>query len=442
MSIKESINNDQLNEAHKSLYDELDFSCQYSDNLPAILKQLNISVAFTSYQAGRLMLLRSDGKTLDVNFKSFTRPMGLSATEQGLTLGIFTQVMHFQREDGLLEKIKQPLKKIEDDVTAPRIKPKETEIEKIENSASEETKEIENNILEKDSKLEDVKKQKDYDESLYAPVDERVDACFITRASHYTGMINVHDIGWGDEGLWAVNSSFSCLCTIEPDFSFVPHWKPHFISELVPEDRCHLNGMTLRDGKPAYVTTFSTFNESAMWRKSKEFNGTLMDVATNKILVDGLAMPHSPRWYRDKVYFCNSGEGQVCTYDPATGDVETIVEVPGFTRGIAFYGQFMLLGLSRVRASDVTRPAPLAKKYEHTFSGVWLINLDDHSIVGNVSFTGNVDQIYDVAVLADCSFPEVIEPTHPRMRNHFCYPPLSSSTAELAHEDHLYVRYI
>ena len=412
MTIKESVDEQQLKQTHQALYNELDFNCQYSSNLPAIFKQLNISVAFTSYQAGRLMLLRSDGEKLDVNFKSFARPMGLSVTEQGLTLGIFTQVMQFQREDGLLAQIKKPLQKIEEDVTAPRIKPKE--LADVALPVSEVS----------DDKNEGLAKQKIYEESLYQPVDERVDACFITRASHYTGMINVHDIAWGDEGLWAVNSSFSCLCTLEPDYSFVPHWKPHFIDELKPEDRCHLNGMTLRDGKPAHVTTFSTFNEVGQWRKSKEFNGTLMDVASNEILVDGLAMPHSPRWYRDKVYFCNSGHGQVCSYDPQTKKVEVIVEVPGFTRGMAFYGQFLLVGLSKVRASDVTRPAPLAKKYAETFSGVWLINLADNSIVGSVSFTGNVDQIYDVAVLAGCSFPEIIEPTHPRMRNHFCYPPL------------------
>lgn len=413
MTIKQPVDEQQLKSVQPAATDELDFSCQYSDNLPAFFKQLNISVAFTSYQAGRLMLLRSDGKSLDVNFKSFSRPMGLAVTEQGLTLGIFTQIMQFQREDGLLDKIKQPLKKIEDDITAPRIKPKDELAEKEEPTVQ---------LNETDAQ----KKQKLYEESLYAPVDDRADACFITRASHYTGMINVHDIGWGEEGLWAVNSSFSCLCTIEPDYSFVPHWKPYFISELAAEDRCHLNGMTLRDGKPAYVTTFSTFNESAMWRKSKDFNGTLMDVDTNKILVDGLAMPHSPRWYRDKVYFCNSGEGQICSYDPNTKQMEIIAEVPGFTRGMSFYGPFMLVGLSKVRASDVTRPAPLAKKYPETFSGVWVINLDDNSIVGHVSFTGNVDQIYDVAVLPGCSFPEIIEPSHPRMRNHFCFPPLHS----------------
>ncbi len=84
----------------------------------------------------------------------------------------------------------------------------------------------------------------------------------------------------------------------------------------------------------------------------------------------------------------------------------------------------MFVGLSKVRQSDVTRPAPLAKKYAETLSGIWLINLQDQREMAHLKFTGNVDQIYDVAVLPDCSFPELIEPSHPRMRNHFCNPPL------------------
>ncbi len=415
----------------KSPYDELDFDCEYTDNIPAILKKLNISLAFTSYQAGRLMLVRSDGEALDINFKSFHRPMGLAATENGLTLGTFTEIINFQREDGLLEMIKQPLTKIENDVTAPRIKPKEidekadstdneVDAEKIE--APNEQFELTPEQLEKREQA--LQKQKEYQEKLYAPVDQRVDACFITRSAHYSGMINIHDIDWGDEGLWAVNSSFSCLCTLEPDYSFVPRWKPHFISELVAEDRCHLNGMTLKDGKPAYVTTFSKFDQVGMWRKGDKFDGTLMDVATNRILVDGLAMPHSPRWYKDSVYFCNSGYGLVCRYHPQTKQTETIAEVPGFTRGVDFYGPIMFVGLSKVREADVTRPAPLAQKHKKTYSGIWLFNLDDNTEIGHIKFTGNVDQIYDIAVIPDCSFPELIEPNHPRMRNHFCHPEL------------------
>ena len=398
-------------------YEELDFGCQYSANLPTVLKQLNIALAFTSYQAGRLMLVRSDGETLDVNFKSFPRPMGLVANEQGITLGIFTQVQQFARADGLVDSIKRPLQRIEDDITAPRIKPKDSVHETLA-SANDEIE------------TEQQRKAREYEESLYQPVDERVDACFIARSTHHTGMINIHDIAWGNAGLWAVNSSFSCLCTLDPDYSFVPQWKPHFISALVPEDRCHLNGMALRDGQPAYVTTFSQFNEKGMWRKGTEFNGTLMDVATNEILLDGLAMPHSPRWHQGKVYFCNSGHGQICRFDPESHRLDVLAEVPGFTRGMTCHGPLLFVGLSKVRDADVTRPAPLAQRYQETHSGIWLYDLTTGKEIGHIRFTGNVDQIYDVAVIPHCSFPELIEPTHPRMRNHFCHPPLSEFQCE------------
>lgn len=417
-----------------STRNELDFDCEYTENLPAILNKLNISLAFTSYQAGRLMLVRSDGEALDINFKSFPRPMGLAATEDGLTLGIFTQVINFQREDGLLETIKKPLEKIEKDITAPRIKPKESPKEASKDMAVSAQQEEEINPVNQDnieSKDSSDNEEKEIYEKQYLPVDERVDACFITRSAHYSGMINIHDVDWGDEGLWAVNSSFSCLCTLEPDYSFVPQWKPYFISDLVPEDRCHLNGMTLKDGKPAYVTTFSKYNEVGKWRSGDKFDGTLMDVEKNKILIDGLAMPHSPRWYKDRVYFCNSGYGKICDYHPVTEQLQTIAEVPGFTRGMDFYGPLMFVGLSKVREADVTRPAPLSKKYDQTYSGIWLFDLDDRDDdgqlkeVGHIKFTGNVDQIYDVAVIPDCSFPELIEPNHPRMRNHFCHPEIA-----------------
>jgi uncharacterized protein (TIGR03032 family) len=408
-------------------YATMDYSASYSSNFPALLKALNISLAFTSYQAGRLMLVRSDGEQLDINYKSFQRPMGLTVTKDSLTLGVFTQVIKFQREDGLLQKIKQPLQPIEDDITAPRIKPKEASenirVDEDKSEAAESAPSI--NAEQQEAIALQQQRWLDYEQAQMKPVDERVDSCFITRSAHYTGMINIHDIEWGAEGLWAVNSSFSCLCTLSPDASFIPRWKPYFISELVPEDRCHLNGMTLKDGKPAYVTTFSKFNEAGMWRKGNKFDGTLMDVERNHIVVDGLSMPHSPRYYRGKVYYCNSGLGHLCCYDPATGTNQVLAEVPGFTRGMDFYGPLLFVGLSKVRQSDVTSPAPLAQKYTETFSGIWVINLENNETVATLKFTGNVDQIYDVAVLPGCHFPELIEPSHPRMRNHFCFPPLA-----------------
>ena len=199
-----------------ALEGSMDFSASYTENLPAVLERLNISLAFTSYQAGRLMLVRSDGQQLDVNYKNFHRPMGLAVTPDSLTLGVFTQVIKFQREDGLLAQMKQPLPPITDDMTAPTIHVKDAEAP----AARAQPHEI----------AMTQQRWEAYQQELHQAVDGRVDGCFITRSAHYTGMINIHDIGWGAQGLWAVNSSFSCLCTLGPDASFVPRWKPHVIT--------------------------------------------------------------------------------------------------------------------------------------------------------------------------------------------------------------------
>ncbi|GAB2197371.1 hypothetical protein MAH3_15540 [Sessilibacter sp. MAH3] len=406
------------------IYRYLDFNCEYSSNIPQILKALNISLAFTSYQAGRLMLVRTDGERLDINYKSFSRPMGLCASPQGITLGVFSQVINFSRVDGLVAKLKEPLQPIEDDITAPRLN-KNSQEPNDELLSLNADLVIDRGELSEEERVvreKDLKDFNDYRQSLYEPADDRVDSCFITRSSHFTGMINLHDIEWGDEGLWVVNSSFSCLCTLDPDYSFVPRWKPFFISELVPEDRCHLNGMTLKDGKPAYVTTFSSYDELGKWRQEKTHNGTLMDVEKNEIILDQLVMPHSPRWYQDKVYFCHSGEGTLESFDPSTGKHNVVAELHGFTRGMDFYGPIAFVGSSKLREGTLLQYEGLEKKLGETHSGIWLVNLNDGSIIGHILFTGNVDQIYDVAVIANSNFPELLEPTHPRMRNHFCIP--------------------
>src|SRR5947209_15759758 len=57
-----------------------------------------------------------------------------------------------------------------------------------------------------------------------------------------------------EEELWFVNTRFSCLCTIDRAHSFVPRWRPPYITALAPEDRCHLNGLGLVNGEVRYVT--------------------------------------------------------------------------------------------------------------------------------------------------------------------------------------------
>ena len=61
--------------------------------------------------------------------------------------------------------------------------------------------------------------------------------------------------------------SFGCLATLSERASFQPLWRPPFLSGLVPEDRCHLNGLAMRDGQPAYVTAVAASDVADGWRK-------------------------------------------------------------------------------------------------------------------------------------------------------------------------------
>ena len=110
----------------------------------------------------------------------------------------------------------------------------------------------------------------------------RYDSLFLPRATYHTGDVNVHDVAFADDGLWFVNSTFSCLSALSKDFSFVPRWQPPFISEIVPEDRCNLNGLAVTDGKPKYVTALGASDVVGGWRENKASGGIVIDVASGR----------------------------------------------------------------------------------------------------------------------------------------------------------------
>jgi uncharacterized protein (TIGR03032 family) len=90
----------------------------------------------------------------------------------------------------------------------------------------------------------------------------RYDAALLPRSAHVTGNIHWHEMAYSGDTLWVVNTLFSCLATIEPESSFVPRWKPNFVSDCHrPGDRCHLNGMAMVDGQPHWVTAMAETDE-------------------------------------------------------------------------------------------------------------------------------------------------------------------------------------
>jgi uncharacterized protein (TIGR03032 family) len=237
-----------------------------------------------------------------------------------------------------------------------------------------------------------------------------------------TGDIQIHEMAWVGDELWFVNTSFSCLCTRSDGYSFRPRWRPPFITHLAPEDRCHLNGMAVVDGRVRYVTALGETNTRGGWRENKRNGGIVMDVTSNEIIARGLSMPHSPRWYNGQLWLLESGAGTIGTLDPSTGVYRAIAELPGYTRGLSFCGPLAFIGLSQVRESAVFSGIPLVDRLKERNCGVWVVNIQTGQIVAFVQFEDAVQEIFAVEVLPNMRYPDVINDNQELLAGSYVLP--------------------
>ncbi|MDZ8023153.1 MAG: TIGR03032 family protein [Nostoc sp. DedQUE11] len=239
---------------------------------------------------------------------------------------------------------------------------------------------------------------------------QQSDRLYIPRTAYTTGDLNVHDVVLDDaEKIVFVNTDFSCLATISNDYSFVPLWRPSFISKLAAEDRCHLNGLGMRDGKPAYVTACSTTDTAAGWRNHRVGGGVVIDIQTNDIIATGLSMPHSPRWYQDKLWLLNAGTGDFGYLDD--GKFVPITFCPGFVRGLAFWENFAIVGLSKLR-SPTFSGLPLEEKLttlgKTSQCGLMVIDINTGNTLHWLHLDGVVEELFDVVVLPGVRQPQAL----------------------------------
>ena len=317
-----------------------------SANLADILEQLGSSLMVTTYQTGKLVCVRRDGASVNTHFRQFESPMGLDLRGGRLAIGTRSQIYEYHDVPSVAAKLEPA---------------------------------------------------------------GRYGACFIPRRSHYTGDVRIHELAYAGDELWFVNTRFSCLATLDGDHSFVPRWRPPFVTALAAEDRCHLNGMAVVGEEVRYVSMLGTSDEAGGWRASKASGGMVMDVPSSEPVATGLSMPHSPRWYRDGLWVLESGEGAFGRIDLDTGRVETVAKLPGFTRGLSFMGPLAFIGLSEVRESSTFGGLPLTGRLEERQCGVWVVNIETGETIAFLRFEDLVEEIFAVMVVPGIPFPEVAE---------------------------------
>lgn len=239
------------------------------------------------------------------------------------------------------------------------------------------------------------------------------DAVYVPKASHVTGDIDCHEMGVDGNGrLIFVNTLFNCLGYLSRDYSFNPVWRPPFVSDYVPEDRCHLNGLAIHDGQPAYVTAVSKSDMADGWRDKRKDGGVVIDVRTNEIVCEGLSMPHSPRMHGNTLWVQDSGTGYLGRVDVVSKKFEPVTLCPGFLRGMTIVGNFGVAGLSKAREGASFGELALQKNLEERDTdlrcGLVVIDLTSGNILHWIRIEGVVQELFAVSALAGVMNPRAV----------------------------------
>lgn len=323
----------------------------------------NCSLAFSSYQTGQLFLVGMMGNgQVSFHQQNYVRAMGLHATPQRLYVGSLFQIWRLEN------------------VLAP-----------------------------------------------HERANEHFDRLYVPRNAQTTGDIDVHELNVDKAGrVIFVNTKFSCLATMSLTHGFRPLWKPAFISRLAAEDRCHLNGLAMRDGAPAYVTAVSRSDMINGWRDRRHEGGVLIDLSDDRIVTDQLSMPHSPRVTPDGIYLLDSGRGMLARVDPKSGAKTDIAFCPGFLRGLAIHNGHAIVTVSLPRDgafSGLALQDELRKRDGEPWCGICIVDLRTGDLVEWIRLNGAIKELFDVAVIPDVRCPMALGVQSPDIQSLISFEP-------------------
>lgn len=324
------------------------FSCSFSPNVPELMSRLNCTLAITTYQAGKIVFISPKNESNLVQLpRTFPKPMGIALEEQGdkMALACKDEITVFKNSKALAFS--------------------------------------------------------------YPPKPKVYDSLYMPRSKYYVGPVDIHDLMWGDDGLYAVNTLFSCIAKIGEDYSFTPYWKPPFITEITPEDRCHLNGMAMVNGKPKFATAFCQGNTARSWRDVVTTDGILMDMESNEVIVPNIPMPHSPRIFNNELFLLLSATGEFVKIQINEGKYDVICNLNGFVRGMAHIEDYVFIAISKLRENSSTfAKLDIAGKSKN--AKIMIVHLPTGSVQGEITYHTSVDEIYDIQILPNKIRPNIM----------------------------------
>lgn len=245
--------------------------------------------------------------------------------------------------------------------------------------------------------------------------------CFMPKKSFYTTDLDIHDIVVNQQDeIYFVTSQFNCVATpTDKGQCFEVYWKPPWISNIVSEDRCHLNGLALRDNLPRYITTISVSNVLRGWRENRHMGGIVYDIKEDRVVCSGLSIPHSPRWHHNRLWLLESGTGYFGYIDEKE-EFQRKTFIPGFCRGLTFYqDQYAIICSSTDRHESLfiglKLGDTLVENNAKAKCGVFIVNLANFNVVHSYIFNRGPTELYDVALIPESGRTRLVDLADPLM---------------------------
>jgi uncharacterized protein (TIGR03032 family) len=317
-----------------------DFFCTYSKEFPILLRKLNIILCISTIDANKVIFLRANEKNNIVQFlRNANHPMGLAQRDNFLALATRSDLQVFKTQKGL--------------------------------------------------------------SSSFPEYPDTFDKVFLPKTTYHCGNIDLHDIAFLGDKIVGVSSTFSCVVEFSNSFSFIPKWHPAFISELQPEDRCHLNGIAIENDEIKYVTALGNTNHKDGWRKDKVSGGVLIDYRTKKILLDHLGAPHSPTISDNELFIALAATGEILKYNPESKESTVFSNLSGYIRGMQIIDDYIFVGLSKLRNTSLNVfDFPISKK--QLSCGICILSKTDGKVVAELKYEKDVNEIYSIMAIKDC----------------------------------------
>jgi uncharacterized protein (TIGR03032 family) len=238
------------------------------------------------------------------------------------------------------------------------------------------------------------------------------DRLYVPRIAYTTGEVQARDVAFAADGtVLFANTLFSCVAAASAEHSFVPIWRPAFVSRLLPEDRCHLTGFALEEGLLRFVTVAAGTDAPQGWRARARDGGMVIDAATDTPVAERLALPASPRLHAGHLWLVESGSGLFGYIDLDTGRFEDVAFCPGWANGVDFIDKYVIVGVSAARegfqAQSLPLGANLAQYRAQARTALLVFDMESGELVHWLRLEG-FDEIADVAVLTGTIRPAAL----------------------------------